>query len=168
MRLLDRIKKFIRGNLPEKYSKIDASILKFDKDIANVISMCLDFKGELKELRAEMNEVGNSYSAKLLSNEKIDIFVKRYSEIVISYDLACKEFAKTDSDLEKIMFSEGDVIELARDVEALIAEVKSQQSFGSNFEGAVSYIFETLAPTVDRIIEVGQAIQEKVRETPPK
>jgi len=168
MWLLDYIKKFIQGNPSEKCSKIDASILKFDKDIGNVISMCLNFKGELKELRAEMNEVGNSYSAKLLSNEKIDVFVKRYSEIVIMYDSACKEFSKSDPDLEKIMFSEGDVRELANDVEALIAEVKSNQSFGANFEGAVSYIFETLAPTVDRIIEVGRTIQEKVRETPPK
>jgi len=142
----------------------EAGIKNFDKEISRVIVLCKDLQKELDELQSQMVGVDNNFSARLLSNEKISIFVRQYSEIVRSYESACKEFSKLDPILEKLMYVEGDAKDLIDDVTRVIDEAQTSISFGTSFEDSSSFIFEVLAPTLNRIIEVGKAINEKARE----
>ncbi len=143
----------------------EAGIKKFDKEISRVIVLCKDLQKELDDLQSQMVGVDNNFSAKLLSNEKISIFVRQYSEIVRSYESACKEFSKLDPILEKLMYVEGDAKDLIDDATRVMDEAQTSISFGTSFEDSSSFIFEVLAPTLSRIVEVGNAIVEKARET---
>lgn len=151
----------------------ESGILKFDNDIMRIVSMCLDLRRKIDDLTTEMNEMGNDFSAKLLSNEQMVPLVAHYSEIVRSYETACKEFSRLDADLEKIMAVEEDAQELIGDVKKTLEETASSFNFKTDFEEAQIYISEVLTPAVDRIIEAGQTIHLKAQDAmaafnPPK
>ena len=156
--------------MPRHY---EAGILKFDNEIIRIVAMCQNLRRKIDDLTTERNEIGNDFSAKLLNNEQMAPLIEHYSEIVRSYETACKEFSQLDSDLEKIMAVEDDAQELIGDVKKTLEEMTSNFNFKTDFNEAQAYISEVLTPTVDRIIEAGQAIHVKAQDAlvsfnPPK
>ena len=156
--------------IPRHY---EAGILKFDNEIKRIVAMCQDLRQKADDLVAEMEELGNAFSAKLLSNEQIMPLIDQYSEIVHSYEIACKEFSQLDPELEKIMSVESDAQELIEDVKRTLEAATSNFNFKTDFDEVQTYISDVLAPTLDRIIEVGKAIHVKAQDAlvsfnPPK
>lgn len=142
----------------------EPAILKFDNEILIVIAMCEDFQKEVNDLKGQMNEAGNDFSARLLSNEQVSFFVKRYSDIVIAYETACKKFSQSEADLEKIMHIAEGTQEMINDIKKTMNEAETSMNFKTDFEHADLLIFESFSNAVMLIIEGGKVIHNALQE----
>lgn len=145
-------------------SHYHTGLLKFDREILKIVATSQDLRKRIYDLTIEWNEVGNDFSARLLSNREILPLIECYAKIVRNYELIGKEFSQLDVGLENIMAVEYDVEELLADIKKKFEVLNSNISFQTNFDEGRSYIVEVLTPAVDRLIGAGKVMHLKAQE----
>ena len=140
------------------------TLMKFDEQILMAVSRGEALQNEIDDLGHRMRDMGNNFSAKLTLNSEITTLIRRYSDIVDSWEGACKELASLDSELEKSMQIEGNAPDIIRDVRALMGEAETNLNFKLDFEEGGPFLFEVLRPTLNRLIETGKTLHHMVQE----